>query len=1204
MHCALLAVHPAVDATLPLTQPAVDVNHTCLLRTLDVGTMNIGAITMRSNRRKWALLIFVSCLPICIAQENATNVRGRIMDRSSLPKVRAWDYEFSALQVDNIEGWLRWFGIALPVDSSGEISGWLWVQRSERGWFRFSGYRLEGEISSPSLLIEQWQIRNAKLRFGYENENWYVRRLEGSVTPRDALSPAGDFAVEASLPTSTPQTLTVSGTVNQVNLQSLATGLALQLPLENRGGSLVFRGSVPFARASDLRAWESASELSLTRVLLPKVQKPVDIVAHARTRDGDWTVHDAHITFLPDVSSNIRLLVDAGGQLQSPWPFVVEGKASDVQVSGLLSLLGISSWETLLSGALQLSGHANGDAVQGIQSARAQARSNLLTVSQHPIRDINLTGTLANQSVHVELVSARTLSGALSGLATWNQAVQSQAGVPNYATFSFRDIQLEMLNLPEIQGKLAGTATGEIQTAFDFDANERVLWGSSGNISVQNAAVFGTSLGNVQGAWSKETGHANGEATMEAIKDGGRLQARAAVTFADRVDALFTFADVVGYHATGSIANYRTLISAPASVAGMLGTSSLPISASGEFDVRGQVNNWFEAGVVSLQNMQREMASQPLSLTDALLEFNSTEFRLSKFTLQDALGHVMGAASVRRDGTGKHLLRLLAKQVAIQPYWSRFAPRAWGQLGGYVNAFAELTVPASEGNAADYAATFDGTVDSAYYQNTPVGNLSFDGRLNNGIMQASANGALFGGTMELTLQLGNALEKFFFNRQEGQVSWNISGRAQNVDIRSLWATQFGQSAASQIAGTLSLGFDGKFLDNSIQSLSGDLTVQEFLHRRERLAQNLVLRFDTEAGRFRLTRLEGRLAGGSLEASGWLDTSTRGNSGIGGDILYSVRNVDMGQLARFIYPPVADEFSGSISYRGRGHVGRNVSLVGSASATNSVVYDLPLQAVRGTLQLDFDRSGNFLNLVANDLVGTAIGGQFNGDVALRGGATYQLRSRGNVRRGKMEQLSRALGFDNIVGTGKFTAAFQVNSRDASSLNALNGQLQVDFNDGYPQSIPIISNLNRLVPLVQLTSTDITRGTMHARIGQGVLRIQDLLLNSEAFWLAANGSASLQTGGLDLQGILQTGGGIESQVSQQSVRQFAALLAPEVLLLSQLDSLLRNRTIYFRVRGGTEQPILQPRIAPTLARGLLEQIRSELLIAPLTPALISR
>ena len=91
-------------------------------------------------------------------------------------------------------------------------------------------------------------------------------------------------------------------------------------------------------------------------------------------------------------------------------------------------------------------------------------------------------------------------------------------------------------------------------------------------------------------------------------------------------------------------------------------------------------------------------------------------------------------------------------------------------------------------------------------------------------------------------------------------------------------------------------------------------------------------------------------------------------------------------------------------------------------------------------------------------------------------------------------------------------------------------------------------------------------------------------------------SLRTGRLDLQGVLQTGGGIESQVSQRSVRKLASLIAPEIVLVSQLDNLLRNRTIYFRVRGNTDRPLVQPKVAPTFARILLQEVRRELLAAP--------
>ncbi len=139
----------------------------------------------------------------------------------------------------------------------------------------------------------------------------------------------------------------------------------------------------------------------------------------------------------------------------------------------------------------------------------------------------------------------------------------------------------------------------------------------------------------------------------------------------------------------------------------------------------------------------------------------------------------------------------------------------------------------------------------------------------------------------------------------------------------------------------------------------------------------------------------------------------------------------------------------------------------------------------------------------------------GDIRVRGGASYGLSANVQVRRGKMEQLGRALGFERLIGSENFNGVLVLDSRDAGSLSALTGRVQIDFENGDAQSVPLLAELNRIVPLMQLASTDITSGRMSARIGQGLLRIDDVLLNSEAFWIAGNGSASLSSGNLNLQ-----------------------------------------------------------------------------------------
>ena len=83
------------------------------------------------------------------------------VERSALPKERAFTYEFKDVEIASLERLLKLARVDLPVKIEGKLSGWLWVQGAASGWLRFNDYRLEGEITSPLLNIDRWQIEQA-----------------------------------------------------------------------------------------------------------------------------------------------------------------------------------------------------------------------------------------------------------------------------------------------------------------------------------------------------------------------------------------------------------------------------------------------------------------------------------------------------------------------------------------------------------------------------------------------------------------------------------------------------------------------------------------------------------------------------------------------------------------------------------------------------------------------------------------------------------------------------------------------------------------------------------------------------------------------------------------------------------------------------------------------------------------------------------
>jgi hypothetical protein len=286
------------------------------------------------------------------------------------------------------------------------------------------------------------------------------------------------------------------------------------------------------------------------------------------------------------------------------------------------------------------------------------------------------------------------------------------------------------------------------------------------------------------------------------------------------------------------------------------------------------------------------------------------------------------------------------------------------------------------------------------------------------------------------------------------------------------------------------------------------------------------------------------------------------------------------------------------------IGGGANLTGTMRVDQASFLGLPLRSLHGSIRADLNRAFGFTKLTASDLSGNILGGRGSAEVELRGSADGGLSLTSNLKlnQGHMDQLSKAMGFDNVVGTGRFDLATRITADRLTSLRDLYGSVHIDFGHADALSLPILGLLGQFAPLLQLATADINGGTLDALFGNGQLRIRSLLVNSDAFWLIAEGSAGLLSGRLDLQVLLQTGGGLETQVAAAAGQKLILAAAPQLLLLMEATELLTNQSLYFNIRGTSKHPVIQPQVAQTLAKALVRNVRRQLLGVP-TPVSFS-
>ncbi len=1453
-----------------------------------------------------------------------------VTPRQGLPSARSLDYEFEDVDVEDIEGWLNWFGVELPVAADGKLSGWVWGQRGTSGWFTFSDYRVEGEIRSPNLQLDRWQVENAALRFGYASGNWYVGQLTGTVRAEESDAVIGQANLAARIPTDPAAGLATEGVLEQVDLSELLKAFNVDFQLSSGEGNLRFHGTAPLATANDLSRWNMDATLQLEKVAIEGIPEG-NLKTSARLADGRWTILRGELNWLDE-----PIGIEGNGELKDDFPFRLAINASNLSLPHLLNDFGQSEFAAALDGQIQISARTTGTATTGLETATAEIASDQLLVLDQSIRQLLVDLSLNDGSIQLELASAEVAGGRMSGRSDWLFPIEQSGSVPNYVRLQVEQVDLTQLSQKIVPVSLVGTADGEVSfaTAASGSSDDRSDWKSSGQFELTNFGGFDSHLGTTQLSWNKQLNASTFLADLAT--SNGAIALDLTSQLIDDPNSQLQHTAVSSYLASGEVTNFSTRLNLEALGLDLpsflemdpAGWSQLPLRTTGSFQVSGTPTNWIDSGRVELARLDTELMQRNLGLRSTILLLDPQELRLQQFQLFDGDGRIAGAAVIRRVPEGNHQLNLRIADVRLEEYVPQFAKipsletlsglasfetrlvnnaadndliNGWNGslaasmqdisvqdtplgslimqgnldnqlltatfagklLNGPATISAEIPrrfiakqitatqlvstqvasvgqeepkeadVPvldedeesvrfelswegveiarvveltrilplpadtrqwlsqsdfASAGGEVDIKANFQSPKTSSggwdawrgdllasmrdvRYRGLDVGDLTVDGSLKEDLLSLHMDGHVLEGALRFDAQLprawleddsstnANNLQSGERADIEADQSTSPSNN-QSLELRTSWSPvqleqlialiaerplpdwlqiQIEQYALDTLTGTLLLSanvsrvrpdledwlsgwegelsidlndialrdqplgstawvltvadeklsgrVDGQILGGAIiartdsdmfrlreylwsegiakdedasarmqqrpdavlpprstysaslvgidlkrlmRIASGPRNIQTYAgvatvstegevdeggalraelnfsvpvlwQNRTALARQLVGELSYDAGALRVVELRGGVAGGVVEARGMLplrSLADPNNQSINPieQLQFAARRIELGELVTFLYPEYGSQFSGKLSYRGRVRFARNINVVGNVRASDALAFGLPIQDGQGGLQMQFNTDGSFDQLKTSNLSGTWIGGNFVGELQLQGGASTALTASGRIGRGKLDQLSRALGFEHVLGTGRFDAVANLQSKDATSIAALIGAVEINFESGDAQSLPILTELGRYVPLLQLASTDITGGTLHGFVGQGQLRIRDFILLGESFWIVGQGNAGLVSNRLDIEAVLETGGGLTDQLAQSAFTRLAVGVLPQAALLAELNTLLSNRSIYFHIGGTTSKPVVQARPAQIIGKALIQNVRRRLLALP--------
>ncbi len=1138
-----------------------------------------------------AMTISVAWTTCSIGQISKTDVKdwpAGVVSRNSLGQDRSYDYDFSRISVTTLQTWLSRVGIRIPVKLEGELSGWVWAQRSAKGWLDFSNYKLEGEVNSPDLKIDHWLVRKARIRFGYADGNWYVGEVAGEVRAEDGALPIGLVNANAKILTASSSAIQVRAKIDSIDLNALLRSFGLEIDIHNSGGSVSIIGSIPIANASDLSKWKAILQVAVDEIALPWIESGSKASATLKLEHGKWEISNGQVKVAEQ-----ELGIAGTGLLNSELPFELSLAAEVINSSELLRQWKQSELSKQLTGSMRFDAKISGNSSKGISHAVATIESASLIVRSQPLEELVIVADYSPAGIQIEMASAKVAGGSVTGVAKWSGWNELSRGVPSGLDLEIQSLQLEKLNGIELPVQVSGQASGLFRFVVE-DTGNGEDWSSSGLLEVNKLQVAEARLGDARLSWNKELVSDELIGNVNVHLGSGSAASNIRVKFGNRPDSTIRATSPRGYRAIGQFENYDFVIQI-----GGEPSETISIQAQGVFDVSGSPSQWLEQGEAEFSNSNARVGERLLSLEAAEVSFNQSEYRIERFRLLDPNGQISGAASLRRDKTGEHLLRLRVDDFPLKPYVERMFPKPLNSLDGVTTMELELRKNAAVDDlTSDMTCRLRGNLSTLNFQGKPMGELNFDGDLADGLVTANVEGQLLGGSANAGLKMPLAILQD--NVGPGSIPAQLKIKIANVRAQRLAGLLFDRQFARKIAGSLSIELSADATSNSNLVVAGRIESPLVMHQKQTLARDLTAELKYSKNRLLIERLTGGIAGGRIEAEGYVDLNQDDISTFdAGTIDFVTQRLDANSLVAFGFPKYAKYFEGSIDYRGKAVFHRGVQLVGSATAKKGKLFGIPFQVARGNLRTEFTERGEFSRAVSRDLHGTAMGGTFDAKLDIRGGAAYSLKTTGTVSRGKLEQLGRAMGFENLGGTGTFDGVFTLGSRQIESIRALSGGLKIEFENGDVNSIPLLASIDRFVPLVQFASTNIENGRLDVRIGQGQMRVVDLIVNSKAFLLAASGIAAIDGSKLDLNLIVQTGGSVQQRLTQNAIERLFIGAAPQVAAVNQLNELIRNRTVFLHVGGSSSRPVFQTKPGQTAAKAFVESIGRGILATTTDP-----
>lgn len=558
------------------------------------------------------------------------------------------------------------------------------------------------------------------------------------------------------------------------------------------------------------------------------------------------------------------------------------------------------------------------------------------------------------------------------------------------------------------------------------------------------------------------------------------------------------------------------------------------------------------------------------------------------------------------DSVNVTLSRLSLQQVSHLPFLSKSLPETAAKLNwdGELSLAANLE-RSSSGSAqrprtiwSGWHGSIQGSMKGLVLEQFEFGEFTFQAALNHDTWTALSTGQLSGGDLSVEGS-GSSIDSM-----PNTTELHARGSLRGADLGELLAAvhsnsnRIGPSSAA-FSGSADLAFEIDRGANSGWNGNIDFHVPALHHHNRTILRDLESELQLRGSQLEVTHFSSLIAQGRISAQGQITLDNRQAS----SLVVDADNVMLEDIMRLVAPESVNAMRGTLNARGTLERNGGVRFRGSAHLRHGQLFDAPIEEAHGEFVVQQMTSSSPITWSLANLRGTMFGGTMTARAHGRSGSgSTSLAADLRIQRGSTKELTQWTGTSSVIGTGTFHGELGIRADHLRGPQDLQGRLQLQFADADAQTLPLADSLARFVPLLGYASTQFDRGTLVGDISRGALRIQKLALTGKQLAVVGDGSVGLTSGRLDLQLVVQTGGGIGRQVASAYLAEIAADAAAPLALLLEINRVVANRAVFLKVGGTSSKPVIQPQAARILGRILLQSLLEQAL--PVSAALPQR